>query len=195
MPVFVDHEQRREQIITAAFQVLGQHGHGKFTLRAVGERLGGSVTLVTHYFPSRDALLDGILQRTLADAQAKQEQLLAIPDPASRLNEVLRYFLLLDEEDVVIERARVGLSANRDIEPTVALHLEQIDHGMRELVRAAIADFVPADRLDATVDVIRLWTAGVVLTAIEHPDVWTAERQLEALDHFIGLLDLPLGKS
>jgi AcrR family transcriptional regulator len=192
VPIFVDHEERREQIVTAATQVLGELGFAKFTLRAVGKRLGGSVTLVTHYFASRDALLDALLERTLSDARTQQDELMAISDPHERLRATIEYFLPLDAEGMLIERARVALASQREVEPSVAAHTEQIDPGMRALVRVALADFISADRLEETVDLIRLWTAGVVLTAIEHPDVWTRERQLAALEQFTKLMDLPM---
>ncbi|MFC9490171.1 TetR/AcrR family transcriptional regulator [Streptomyces hydrogenans] len=195
MPIFVDHDERREQIVTAATQVLGELGFAKFTLRAVGKRLGGSVTLVTHYYPSRDALLDALLERTLSEARSKQDELMAISDPHERLRSTIEYFLPLDEETTLIERARVALASHREVEPSVADHMEQIDPGMRQLVRVALADFIPADRLEKTVDLIRLWTAGVVLTAIEHPKDWTRERQLGALEEFMKLMDLPVSST
>lgn len=34
--------------------------------------------------------------------------------------------------------------------------------------------------------------AGVVLSAIEHPEMWTPERQTAALHHFMNLIDLPV---
>ncbi|MFF3501214.1 TetR/AcrR family transcriptional regulator [Streptomyces sp. NPDC003247] len=191
MPIFVDHEERREQIITAATRVLSELGFAKFTLRAVGTRLGGSVTLVTHYFPSRDALLDAMLERTLSEARSKQDELMAISDPHERLRATIEYFLPLDEETMTIERARVALASHREVEPSVADHMEQIDPGMRALVRVALAEFIPSDELEETVDLIRLWTAGVVLTAIEHPDAWTRDRQLAAMERFMKLMNLP----
>lgn len=177
--------------MTAAAQVLGESGFAKFSLRAVGQRLGGSVTLVTHYFPSRESLLDSLLERTLADARSKQQELAAIADPHDRLEAVIQYFLPVDEESTTLERARVAMASQRNVEPIVARNLDLIDPGMRELIRTAISDFIPADRVDATVDLIRLWTAGVVLTAIEHPETWTARRQTEALGQFLKLIDLP----
>ncbi|TRW81012.1 TetR family transcriptional regulator [Mycolicibacterium sp. 018/SC-01/001] len=195
MPIFVDHVARREQIVTAATEVLAEAGFARFTLRVVGQRLGGSVTLVTHYFPNREALLDAVLERTLSDAHAKQDELAAIADPHDRLKAVIQYFLPIDDESTVIESARVALASQRNVEPIVADHLEQIDPCMRQLIRTAISDFIPAQRLDATIDLIRLWTAGMVLTAIEHPATWTAQRQGEALDHFLKLIDLPIGST
>ncbi|MGI5328734.1 TetR/AcrR family transcriptional regulator [Actinomadura nitritigenes] len=192
MPIQVDHDERRKQIVDAALRVLGENGFANFSLRAVSDRLGGSVTLVTHYFSSREALLKKMLEQTLEDARAEQEELAAIEDPHDRLRAAIRYFLPIDDEAMAIERARVALSSHRNVEPSIPVHLDLIDTVMRDLVRSAIQDFIGRHRLDATVDLIRLWTSGVVLSAIERPELWTPERQTEALNHFMNLIDLPV---
>jgi AcrR family transcriptional regulator len=192
VPIYVDHDERREKIVNAAVRVLGDAGFANFTLRAVSDRLGGSVTMVTHYFPSRDALLTRMLEQTLEDARTVQEELIAIEDPHDRLEAVIRYFLPLDEEGMAIERARVALVSHRNVEPAIQQHLALVEPGMRNLIRTAIRDFISPYKMEATVDMIRLWTSGVVLSAIEHPELWTPERQTEALQHFMNLIELPV---
>lgn len=192
VPIHVDHEQRRQEIVAAATAVLGESGFAKFTLRAVSDRLGGSVTMVTHYFPNREALLTRMLQETLDEAQSMQEELASIEDPHDRIEAVVRYFLPIDEEAMAVERARVALVSHRNVEPAVARHLDRIEPGMRDLIKNAVQSLISPEELDATVDLIRLWTSGVVLSAIEHPELWTAERQIEAMRHFMRLLNLPV---
>lgn len=190
MPVFVDHDQRRGQIIKASMDVLAELGFAKFTLREVGKRLGGSVTLVTHYFPTRETLLDALLENVLADAREMQDELRRLDDAHQRLRATIEYFLPLTEENLRIETARVAIASGRNVEPRVRDHLDRLDPAMRELIRLAIADFMAPDQLESMVDFIRLWTAGVVLTAVEHPDVWTKERQMHALDYVFRLMDI-----
>jgi hypothetical protein len=131
-------------------------------------------------------------ERALTDARVKQDELASIADPRVRLGAVIEYFLPLDDESLIIERGRVAMASQRNVEPIVAEHLEKIDPDMRTLIRTALSDFIEADRLEATVDLIRLWTAGVVLTAIEHPQAWTAERQTEALRQFMAVIELQM---
>ncbi|MFJ7213696.1 TetR/AcrR family transcriptional regulator [Amycolatopsis sp. NPDC098790] len=192
MPIFVDHDERRKKIVDAAIRVLGDVGFAKFTLRAVSNRLGGSVTMVTHYFPSREALLDRMLAQTLEDAQAMQEELIAIADPHERLEAVLRYFLPIDEESLGIERARVALVSHRTTAPAIERHLAILEPRMRNLITTAISDFISPDQIASTVDLIRVWTSGVVLSTVEHPEMWTPDRQDAALKHFMKLIDLPV---
>lgn len=191
MPIFVDHDERREKIVDAAIRVLGDLGYAKFTLRAVSNRLGGSVTLVTHYFPSREALLDTMLQQTLDEARAVQDELIAIADPHKRLEAVVRYFLPDNDEAMALERVRVALASHRTVEPVIEHHFALLEPGMRNLIATAIGDFTSAGEIEPTVDLIRLWTSGMVLSAIEHPELWTPERQNAALNHLMKLIDLP----
>jgi len=49
----VDHEDRRREIVRAAIEVVKKHGYQGLTLRSLAAQMGGSSTLVTHYFRSR----------------------------------------------------------------------------------------------------------------------------------------------
>ncbi|MGV9384939.1 TetR/AcrR family transcriptional regulator [Nonomuraea sp. NPDC003707] len=191
MPIYVDHDERRKQIMDAAERVLGDEGLDRFTLRKVGQRLGGSVTLVTHYFPSRGALLKAMLERTLDDAHAMRDELTSIEDQHDRLEAVLQYFLPIDEQALAQERARVALVSHRNVEPAVEEFFARIEPSMRDVIRKGIEGFVDPDELDAMVDLVRVWASGMVLSVIEHPEMWTPERQLQALRHFLRVLELP----
>ena len=195
MPIYVDHDERRDQIMDAAIAILGEGGFKQLTLRAVGNRLGGSVTLVTHYFPTREELLHAMLERTLEDARSMQDQLVAIEDPHERLRAVIRYFLPLDDSELAIETARVALASAHQSEPAIQAHYAAIEPVMRELVRRSITDLLPQDRIEPVIDLIRVWTGGMVLSVIEHPEMWPPERQIEALQDFLEVTDLPVAVS
>lgn len=57
MPAPVDHEERRRAASEAVWQVLAGRGFGGLTMRAVAERMGATTGLITHYFPSKRALV------------------------------------------------------------------------------------------------------------------------------------------
>ncbi|MFI6523062.1 TetR/AcrR family transcriptional regulator [Spirillospora sp. NPDC050679] len=191
MPIFVDHDERRQQIMDAAARVLGEGGFARFSLRAVGARQGGSVTLVTHYFPGKEALLAALLDRSVEQARALCAALSAIEDPRDRLETMLGCFLLVEEAGRDLERARIALAAHGDREPAIAEYHARIEPAMREVIRRGLQGLVAPDRLDAAVDMVRLWTSGLALSVVEHPETWTAERQSAALEHFTRALGLP----
>lgn len=61
MPVKVDHEQRRTQIITALLSVAAKDGLHQVTMRSTAQAAGVSLRLVQYYFGSKAQLLHAAL--------------------------------------------------------------------------------------------------------------------------------------
>jgi len=57
MPARGDHEARRRDVSAAVWSVLAARGFGGLTLRAVATEMGASTGLLTHYFPTKRALV------------------------------------------------------------------------------------------------------------------------------------------
>ncbi|MGW1668165.1 TetR/AcrR family transcriptional regulator [Streptomyces sp. NPDC002324] len=196
MPRYVDPEERVRQIATASLQALSEGGLSELTLRKIARRMGGSITLITHYFPNREALLEAVLEYVLADTDAFLEELEQIPDPRERLRTALEWFLPDTEEALRMERARVALLTHQGAEPVIGRYLQRMEPAMRAVLVRAVEELVPADELDGTVDIMRVWMSGIALSVVEHPEIWTPERQLAALERFLKLLsvaELPTG--
>lgn len=85
-------EQRREQLISAAFETIGEVGLAGITLSQVAKEAGMSTGIVSHYFGDKDGLLQATMRKVLGDlhrgvagcrARAEkdaQSQLMAIID-------------------------------------------------------------------------------------------------------------------
>ncbi|GAA3557667.1 TetR/AcrR family transcriptional regulator [Kribbella ginsengisoli] len=69
MPAKLDHEARRRDVSAAVWRVLAAEGFGGLTLRAVAAELNATTGLVTHYFPSKQALIVHALE--LAEARTR----------------------------------------------------------------------------------------------------------------------------
>ncbi|MFN9215273.1 MAG: helix-turn-helix domain-containing protein [Gemmatimonadota bacterium] len=52
-----DHDERREVISRAAAAVIAERGLERLTLRDLAAELGVTTGALTHYFPSKDALV------------------------------------------------------------------------------------------------------------------------------------------
>jgi AcrR family transcriptional regulator len=191
MPRYVNHEERRRQLVEAAMVVLGEQGLQGFSLRNVARRLGGSVTVVTHYYKSRQELLDDMATSMLSWWEADLARLSAqTDDPARRLRALLEWLLPLTPEDLVIERGRINLLADTT-EPLSTRHLfDAWDHRMRGFMRQHVTELVEPGRVEPTVDLLRTITNGLVLSAIERPQSWTPERLLAVLDDALGVIGL-----
>src|SRR5262249_39838373 len=108
LPRSVDHDERRRDIARAAIRLLARNGPRGLTLRALADELGGSITLVTHFFPNRRALLDAVTSQVIEDsatdlASAERAQLA----PAERLRAFLRGLLPPTPETLPLRRSPV----------------------------------------------------------------------------------------
>lgn len=191
MPRQVDSEQRVRDIVDAALTTLGEGGFAMLTLSNIAKRMGGSITLITHYFKNRDELIAAILEGALHDTETFVDSLESMTNPRDRLSAVLTWFLPLRESDRLEEGARIALVAHRHNEPAIQDFLKRLEPAMRFSLREAIKGFVPEHELESMVDLFRVWTSGVALSAVEHPEIWTAERQLATLELFLSHLDMP----
>jgi len=57
----------RAAVLDGALSLLDDAGLDAFSMRALGTRLGADPMAVYHYFPSRTALLDGVVERIFAE--------------------------------------------------------------------------------------------------------------------------------
>lgn len=182
MPRFVDHERRRRDILVATISVIAECGLRGLTIRAVAERLGGSTTLVTHYYRSQQALLDGLAESMITSWQGELEELeLGYADPRERLQIFLEWQVSMDDEGVLAERTRINLLSERILGAEVRGLFESWEHQTKELLREHLVELVPARDLEMRVDMLRALTNGITLSAVEHPEQWPSDKMAAVL--------------
>lgn len=190
MPRFVDAEQRRADILDAAAIALSEEGYGRMTLRSLAKRMGGSSTLVTHYFSTKDSLVTALVERVLAEAAGVREELVAIEDPTERVRALIDLFMPTDDASLQDEKVRFALLPYKDTDPAIGELFSRTEPSMRELIRAGLDGAIAGGVLEEFVDVVRAWGSGIALSAVEHPEIWTPERQAAACDRFLAMLPL-----
>lgn len=190
MPRYVDADQRRADILRAAAVALSEEGYGRMTLRSLAKRMGGSSTLVTHYYSTKDLLVAALVDQILAEAEKSRDELLAIENHGQRVRRLLDYFLPNDERTLRDERVRVALLPYKQAEPAIGQLFDVMEPSMRALIRAGLEDAVASDDLEEYVDVVRAWASGVALSTVEHPEIWTPDHQAAVTDRFLSLLPL-----
>lgn len=191
MPRHVDHEVRRREIVDATMKVLSHSGTRGLSLRAVAAEMGGSTTLITHYFPTQQELLDEVTAQLLVGWDAEIAALDAGNDsPRARLEALLKWMLPLTEEDLQTERSRISLLEGQLLGEENRVLFQGMETKIRELFRSHLRELLPADDIEQAVELMRVTTNGVVLSVLEHPDAWPAERQLAILDWLLGSLNL-----
>lgn len=193
MPRFVDHEVRKRDIVRATLEVLAESGTGGLSFRAVAARLGGSTTLVTHYFPNQDALLTEVASYSLElwgeemDALDRQGT-----TPAERLQNLLVWLMPVTPVGLMQERARINLLSSELLGEGHRTALEEWDVRIRSVLRNHLEELVPNGQVDRTVELLRVTISGVGLTVVEHPGLWSVERQLAIVEHLMQLLAIPV---
>lgn len=191
MPRHVDQDQRRRDVIEATLSVIAERGTRGLSFRAVAGKLGGSTTLVTHYFPNQQALLDAVSASALDRWSEEISELDSqSDDPRPRLRNLLVWLVPTTDAGLRDERARVNLVSGDILGESNRAMFESWDRTIRGFLAGHLQDLVPEDRVDSTVELLRVTTTGITLAVVERPDSWTPERQLAALDHLLEVLGL-----
>lgn len=71
MPKFVDHDQRRRELLEATAAVIAAEGIQAATVRRIAQQAGCTTGLVTHYFAEKDDLIIGALRHVHAAAAGR----------------------------------------------------------------------------------------------------------------------------
>lgn len=191
MPRHVDKEQRLQDIADASARLLTKGGPAALTLKALADELGGSITLVTHFYPNRAALLDGFFTRYFERIAGDIAEIdTSSDDPLERLRAIMEWLMPLDPQAVALERMRVLNLAQSDAEPLMKPWIDKMERWTRRVLTDHVTGLVPNDQVDITVDAIRTFTNGVAISTVEHPEIWSAERQMALLDFVVTRLDL-----
>jgi AcrR family transcriptional regulator len=98
MPKIVDHDLYRKELLNHCFDLLAEKGYAAITMRQIAQEIGVSTGTLYHYFPSKEAIFE-----QLVEAMAERD-----------LSQVSR---LLKPTHTLAERLEVAfnfLDANRD---------------------------------------------------------------------------------
>ena len=189
-------EERRDAILRAAYVVAARERLGGVTARAVAAEAGVSSGLVFFYFESIDnllvALLDWLLERTVARAQLVPPVDVADPDPAARLMASVAAAV----RRLPRERERVELffdywvlgtrhpAIRRKIRRALALYRESYLVGAQALIDAHPERYA-ATTANGLADVIASFLYGCALQIVTDPARFDVERTLVTLDGLV----------
>lgn len=156
--------QTRENILNAAAQVILQQGMSAFTIEAIAQQAGVTKGGVLHHFPSKEALIQGLIEQVIAAFNARLMQELEA-EPADSNGRWLRAY---------IRTIFLADYAAHSLIPTLAAALsadeatrERIRQGFHASQQAALADGI--DPVQATI--IRLAVDGLVFSRALGVDV------------------------
>jgi len=175
-------DQRREQMLRAALEVIAERGFPDTRIADVAERAGASPALVIYYFKTKDQLLTEAM-RYSEDIwyEAGTSQLTAIDTAAGRLEELVA-MICLPEADVTPNESwlpTLDLWAQSGRHPEVASVRQKFDERWRQMISSLVVEgqeageFGPADPADFAVTLSALLDGFVILIALGDPTVDT----------------------
>lgn len=174
--------QTRENILNAAAQVILQQGMGAFTIEAIAQEAGVTKGGVLHHFPSKELLIQGLIEQVIAAFNAHLMQELEA-EPAEESGRWLRAY---------IRTIFFADYAASSLIPTLAAALsadeatrERIRQGFQQSQQAAIAD--ASDPVQATI--IRLAVDGLVFSRALGVDVLDQQTSRAVYEKLLALTE------
>ncbi|MGD0704930.1 MAG: TetR/AcrR family transcriptional regulator [Trebonia sp.] len=198
-------EQRREQLLRAALDVIVARGYADTRIADVAEHAGTSPALVIYYFKTRDQLLTEAL-RYSEDSwyAAGTQRLAAIPTAAGRLTELVAMTCLPDTDPVAKDGKPtewllwLDLWALSPRNAGVAAVRHKFDERWRETIETTVLAGQEAGEFDASVGAAEfaitlsaLLDGMAVQIALEDPDVTPARAYDLAMRYAAGQLGFP----
>lgn len=192
MPRLIDHAERRTAIAHAAIRILARGGTQSLTLKSLARELGGSITLVTHFFATRGELFEALIDDLVSSYEASLQELDAGRPADERLRRLLDWMVPRNPEEAEMEAGRLALISQRGEQASIDHFFQVMEDRMRDLLRERVRPLLEAgpDDVEAAVDHLRAVTNGLTLSVVEHPELWTPERIDRVLDTTLRGLNL-----
>ena len=167
-------EQRREELIQAAFNQIAEHGFEGLRTRDVASEVGVNIATLHYYFPTKEALIGGVLDHAM---ERFRSTLAPHGSPSDQLRNHLRAVrkLMTDEPELADVMGELALRSTRD--KSIAAMLDKmIDYWqttIRGLLRRAVRDGGAPRELDS--DAVAALIIAT-LTAMTLPHLRTKNR-------------------
>jgi AcrR family transcriptional regulator len=190
MPARGDHDARREDVSEAVWQVLARCGVGGLTIRSVAAEMGATTGLVSHYFPTKKALIAHA--RAVAELRTTQMYRRPSPEPGiAALRNAILDVLPLTPEKVAMSKAWVSFwdaaIGDAELSASETIRYEK----WRQRLRAHVIDAqarreldpeTPAD--DFTV-MVGAFAHGLVVQSLFDTKRFSPNRQTVLVDCFL----------
>jgi AcrR family transcriptional regulator len=173
-------DQRREQMLRAALDVIAERGYAESRIADVAERAGTSPALVIYYFKTKDQLLTEAIRFSEDNwYEAGLRRMTEIPTAAGRLEEIVAMSCLpeADAEPPSSWSLWLDLWAQAVRHPEVAGVRQKFDERWRQLICSlvtegqATGEFGPVDPVDFAVLLSALLDGLAVQIALADPAV------------------------
>jgi AcrR family transcriptional regulator len=170
----------RDTVLRAAAQVITRFGVSAFTIEAVAQEAGVTKGGVLHHFPSKEALMDGLIEQVILSFNLRLSEEMErepVGTPGRWLRAYIRTIFAVQYGDInLIPALAAALAADHET-------INRIRRGFEQSQRDAIEDGI--DPVQATI--IRLAVDGVVFTRALNVSVLDREMSQQVYDELFRL--------
>lgn len=188
MPKVVDHQERRQELVEAAWRVINRVGLDAVTIREIAREARCSPGALAHYFPTKDAILRSALERADDEIRHRLQQIPGDTHPATCLRRVLLEALPVDD----IRAFELSLDVNFWARALNQPSLRELQHRDHESWRTIVIERVEAaqaagdltdDHTAADItDVLIAFVDGLGVQGLVYPELLTRSRIARLLD-------------
>lgn len=150
-----------ELVIEATLRVIEVGGVKEVTVRKVAEELGRSTTVITHYFPTREDLLDAALNQSFA--QSKEQAMLFMKDSKDELWAFMNWSVSAKHRRVWLQLVAAYLAG---LDPHVSKQIDDfINWWDKQLLRLLKGRVAPGRTTQELCDMIGVVVEGILLSS------------------------------
>jgi len=195
MPVFVDHEERRQQVIAVASRLIAEAGLDAVTVRDVANAADCSTAIVSHYFHNKKELLFLTYRGSIDRATARAD--VALGPDGSDLRGFLAEIMPLSEERLIEWKIWVAFWAKAVADPEIAAAQRDCVRRTRGNILRVLSTLQArgalVDDLVLETEARRLLVLimGMAIQVLFDPEDWPKERQHAVVDAELAKLFQP----
>ena len=154
MPKIVDHEQYRQKLLSQCFDLFAQKGYASITMRQVAQELGVSTGTLYHYFSSKEALFEQLVEEiTRQDILGAGVQLENLPTLAERIEALFNF--VAKHEDYFSKQMLIWMDFYQQ-QDSEKIRQNTTFHRLNEQIRQAIAQMLGVEDPQLAIFVLSL---------------------------------------
>jgi AcrR family transcriptional regulator len=195
MPVSVDREERRQQVVAVASRLIAEAGLDAVTVRDVASAADCSTAIVSHYFHNKKELLFLTYQGSIDRATERAN--VAVGPDGTDVRGFLAEIMPLDEERLIEWKIWVAFWAKAVSDPEIAASQRDCVRRTRgnilKVLSALAARGALVDGLDLEDEARRLLVQimGMAVQVLFDPEDWPHARQHALIDGELAKLYRP----
>lgn len=150
-----------EQVIEATLKVIEEGGIKDVTVRKVADAIGRSTTVITHYFPTREHLLEAALTKSFA--QSKEQAMQFIQDSDDKLWAFMNWSVSAQHRRVWLQLVAAYLAG---LDPHVSGQIDEfVDWWDEQLLKLLEGRVAPGRTNQELCDIIGVVVEGILLSS------------------------------